>query len=128
MCMPAVPGPPTNGDAIACIREQHLMTRAELAALVGRTPQWITNIENGYVNAPAAMLTLIASALGVPESRITYKGSLPLADRARTRGAQRFALAQQARSRRGTAMSAADASLRPLDGLLRPERHEPPAA
>ena len=79
------------------------MTRAELAARVGRTPQWITNIENGYVDAPGTLLRLIASVLGVPESCVTYKGELPLADRARTRGARRFALAQQAqKQRRGT--------------------------
>jgi transcriptional regulator with XRE-family HTH domain len=124
--MPPVPGPPTDGDAIACIREQRLMTRAELAAQVGRTPQWITNIENGYVNAPAAMLTLIAAALGVPESRITYKGSLPLADRARTPGAQRFALAQQSRSRRGTAPREAGAGHQAQDD--RPVQHQAPAA
>lgn len=102
------------------------MTRAELAAQVGRTPQWITNIENGYVNAPAAMLTLIAAALGVPESRITYKGSLSLADRARTRGAQRFALAQQSRSRHGTTPREAGAGRQAQDA--RPARHQAPAA
>lgn len=100
---------PTDGDAIACIREQQLMTRAELAARVGRTPQWITNVENGYVDAPAHLLRAVASALGVPESRITYKGDLPLADRARTRGARRFALAQQARPCRACAARHADA-------------------
>jgi transcriptional regulator with XRE-family HTH domain len=94
---------PTDGGAIASIRAQQLMTRTELAARVGRTLQWITNIENGYADAPEAMLRLIASVLGVPKSRITYKGDLSLADRARTPGARRFALAQQAqKQRRGT--------------------------
>jgi transcriptional regulator with XRE-family HTH domain len=111
MVMPPVPTIPTDGDAIRAIREQQYLARSELAASVGRTTTQIAAVENGYVNATAALLRMIASALGVPESRITYTGDLPLADRARTPGARRFALAaQQEKERRRSAAGQAAAS------------------
>lgn len=93
--MPPVPLIETDGVAVARCRSQRGMDRKQLAEAIGCSPQLITAIETGKINAAAATLRQIAGALGINISCLTYTGPLSLADRAITPHARQFALAAQ---------------------------------
>lgn len=71
----------TIGEVIRRLREQANLTQADLADAMGRTPQWVSALENGKIGAKQPILVKIAAAMGVlPEKieRMAGDSLLPL--------------------------------------------------
>jgi len=79
--MAALPQGLTTGQRIRAIRERRGMSRAVVAALVGRSEGWLRAIESGRLQPPhLPVLVRLAQALGVDDlSELTGTVTLPVA-------------------------------------------------
>lgn len=69
------------GEVIRRFREQANLTQVDLAEAMGRTPQWVSALENDKIGAKQGVLQNLAKALGVrPEQieRMVSTSLLPL--------------------------------------------------
>lgn len=59
-----------NGPEIQALREERGMSRTQLGEKVGKSYQWVYNIENGHKGTKPETLYLLARILDVPVQRV----------------------------------------------------------
>lgn len=71
----------TSGQRIKIYRNRAGMSRPVLAGLVGRSPEWLKQVETGRLLTPRlAMLNQVAKALGVPMRELLDGDQVPAAN------------------------------------------------